>query len=92
MSIWALVPLLLLASALACPIMMWVMGKVTKGRLDCMACFPGMGNKQQRDAKMAEERVVVLERDIALLRSEIGPRSVEYPPERAPVADARSGR
>ncbi len=89
MSLWALVPIVML-SALACPVTMWAISKASKGKLDCMACFAGVRNKH-RSTKVAEERMAVLERDIARPRTEIGAIRRASPAGNA-VADAYSDR
>lgn len=70
MPIWAFVPLVLVA-ALACPISMWVMGRMSKRKMSCPACGPGAEAKHKHTAATLEARKAELERQIAELERKV---------------------
>ena len=73
MPIWALAPLVLVA-LLACPVSMWVMGKVMRRRMSCPVCAVGNQDtvgKHSHDVTSLEARKAAREREIAEVTSKI---------------------
>ena len=68
MSWWVLAPLFGVA-VIACPAGMWVIGKVTKGKVDCMACF-GMAAKNKKPSLTSlEMQKDEVEREIEMIKA-----------------------
>ena len=69
MPAWEFLPLLLVA-AIACPMSMLVMGKITRGKVSCIGCL----EKEPGSATEASllERKAALERQIAELKAARG--------------------
>ena len=70
MPLWAFMPLILVA-VVACPLSMWVMGKVMRRTSTCPMCQMGAGRGHQHSLEILEARRVTVEREIAQLRTSI---------------------
>lgn len=72
MPLWALVPLILVA-IVACPVSMWVMGKLMRRNVSCAMCLPGRGQHDHgEDVPQLEARKTAVEREIHAIETEMG--------------------
>ena len=70
MPVWAFLPIILLA-LVACPLSMWVMGKVLRRKMSCAMCAVGTQDKHEHAPVELEARKAAVEREIAQLKTEI---------------------
>ncbi len=71
MPVWAFIPLILVAM-LACPVSMWVMGKVTRRKMSCAACEGSTQETHIHTVEGLEARKAALEQEIAAVTRQIG--------------------
>ena len=69
MSWWVLAPVFAVG-VIACPLRMWAIGKMTKGKVDCMACF-GMATGREKESTLSslEMQKHDVERQIAEVKA-----------------------
>lgn len=68
MSAWVFIPLVLVA-LIACPLSMWVMGRVTRRKVSCAMCGMVPQENHTHDRESLEARKAAIEKEIAELRS-----------------------
>ncbi len=62
---------MIVVAMLACPVSMWVMGKVTRRKMSCAACDTSAQETHIHTANGLEARKAALEREIAEVTREI---------------------
>ncbi len=70
MPVWIVAVLLL--AVLACPISMWVMGKVMRRQVSCPMCRVGTGEEHHHSLDAQVARRTAVEQEIAEVKAEIG--------------------